>query len=142
MGGRIDNPLPKHLAVSFAVAAVLNFIHVIVTVEWSGLSSHRTGARPVAPRHLAANDPRVAHRRRLLVWLLHRNGRRTSALTSGMIALGAALLVFLITCPAICRLAGSASLVNVDFFTADMGDCRNSVLAATHAGPVCCQCWH
>src|SRR5882724_11948393 len=36
MGGRINNPLPKHLAVSFAVAAVLNFIHVIVTVEWSG----------------------------------------------------------------------------------------------------------
>ena len=36
VGGRINNPLPKHLAISFAITSLLNFIHVMVTVEWSG----------------------------------------------------------------------------------------------------------
>src|SRR5882672_3878881 len=46
MGGRINNPLSQYLAASFAVASLLNFIHVMVTVEWSG---------PLAPIAQAAH---------------------------------------------------------------------------------------
>lgn len=36
MGTRIGQPLPRWIAVGFAATAVLEFLHVIVTVEWSG----------------------------------------------------------------------------------------------------------
>jgi PAS domain S-box-containing protein len=36
MGSRISHPLPKWLAISFAATSLLEIIHVLVTVEWSG----------------------------------------------------------------------------------------------------------
>lgn len=36
IGGRLGRPFPKWLAIGFAVAGVLEFLHVMVTVEWSG----------------------------------------------------------------------------------------------------------
>jgi hypothetical protein len=36
MGSRLSRPLPKWLATSFAVTSLLEILHVLVTVEWSG----------------------------------------------------------------------------------------------------------
>ncbi|HEX7759433.1 MAG TPA: ATP-binding protein [Caulobacteraceae bacterium] len=36
MGAHADRPFPKWLAVAFAATFVLNLVHVLVTVEWSG----------------------------------------------------------------------------------------------------------
>jgi anti-anti-sigma regulatory factor len=36
MGSRIAHPLPKWIAISFAATSILEIIHVLVTVEWSG----------------------------------------------------------------------------------------------------------
>jgi len=94
MGGRINNPLPKHLAVSFAVACLLNLIHVLVTVEWSGRllpiaqsqSVLRPGTWPPAVHVLAIGVG-------CSVWLMRRNGRRTWLLALSLIVLSAGLLV-------------------------------------------------
>jgi signal transduction histidine kinase/CheY-like chemotaxis protein len=51
MGLRIGRPFPVWIAISFAITAVLNFIHVMVTVEWSG---------PLAPIAAAAQFLRPA----------------------------------------------------------------------------------
>lgn len=52
MGRRINNPLPKHLAVSFAATALLNFIHVMITVECSGSFAPIAQAEGEVPRHV------------------------------------------------------------------------------------------
>lgn len=36
MGARVKNPLPKWLAISFSAAFLLDFIHVLAVIEWSG----------------------------------------------------------------------------------------------------------
>ena len=36
MGAHAERPFPKWLAIAFAATFVLNFIHVLVTIEWSG----------------------------------------------------------------------------------------------------------
>ncbi|MFZ2031593.1 MAG: ATP-binding protein [Vitreimonas sp.] len=36
MGERLDRPFKKHLALTFAVVALLEFVHTMVSVEWSG----------------------------------------------------------------------------------------------------------
>jgi PAS domain S-box-containing protein len=50
IGNRIENPFPKWIASSFAVAALLAFVHMMVTVEWSGpfvvISELETVLRP------------------------------------------------------------------------------------------------
>lgn len=39
VGGRIDRPFPKWIAVSFGVTSLAEMIHTLVTVEWSGVLS-------------------------------------------------------------------------------------------------------
>ncbi len=94
MGGRINSPFPKHLAVSFAIASFLNLIHVMVTVEWSG---------PLAPIAQSANVlrpgtwPPAVHILAIGVgcslWLMRRPGQYTWTLTFGLLAVSAGLLV-------------------------------------------------
>jgi PAS domain S-box-containing protein len=79
MASRLDRPFQKWLAVAFLVTFVLEFIHVTVTVEWTGA---------LAPVHRAASDLRpltwppaaitlpVAIAASL--WLLHRGSRRVA----------------------------------------------------------------
>lgn len=45
MGTRIDRPFPRWIAVGFAATAALEFLHVIVTVEWSGFLAPIATAR-------------------------------------------------------------------------------------------------
>jgi len=94
MGTRIGDPFPKHLAICFAIACVLNLIHVLVTVEWSGLflpiAQAQGTLRP-------ATWPPTTHVLPIgvgcSVWLMHRGGRRTWLLTLGLTVLSIGLLV-------------------------------------------------
>src|SRR5437868_5689483 len=36
IGERLDRPYKKHLAITFAVVAALEFLHTMVSVEWTG----------------------------------------------------------------------------------------------------------
>jgi signal transduction histidine kinase/ActR/RegA family two-component response regulator len=45
MGARIDRPFPQWIAIGFAATAVLEFLHVIVTIEWSGFLAPIVAAR-------------------------------------------------------------------------------------------------
>ncbi|HVI91123.1 MAG TPA: ATP-binding protein [Dongiaceae bacterium] len=45
MGTRIDRPLPMWLAIGFGLTAILEFIHVSVTIEWFGVMAPIAEAR-------------------------------------------------------------------------------------------------
>ncbi len=94
MGERLNNSFSKHLAVSFAVTAMLNLIHVLVTVEWSG---------PLLPIAQSANVlrpgtwPPSVHVLPIgvgcSIWLMRRNRHNARTLALVLFALSAGLLV-------------------------------------------------
>jgi hypothetical protein len=77
MGNRLDRPFQRWVAIGFAATAVLEFLHVIVTVEWSGflapISAARSFLRP-------ATWPPAAHVLPLTIggsiWLMRRGSAR------------------------------------------------------------------
>jgi signal transduction histidine kinase/CheY-like chemotaxis protein len=65
MGVRSDRPFPRLMAIAFAATFLLEFIHVIVTIEWSGplavVAANRNFLRP-------ATWPPAAHLLPLGIW--------------------------------------------------------------------------
>lgn len=92
MGTRIDRPFPRWIAIGFAATAALEFLHVIVTVEWSGflapIAAIRSFLRP-------ATWPPAAHLLPIAVgcsiWLMRRGSAGFLAFTLTVIILGAGL---------------------------------------------------
>lgn len=93
MGMRLGRPLLKWIAVSFAVTSLLEFIHVMVTVEWSGVLAPVAQAASVLR---PSTWPPAAH---LLpvgvgsaVWFARAGTARPAGFTLALIALAAGLL--------------------------------------------------
>jgi signal transduction histidine kinase/ActR/RegA family two-component response regulator len=93
MGVRLDRPLPKRIAVSFAVTSLLELIHILVAVEWSGVLA------PIAQaEHLLRPStwPPAAYLLPVGITsavLLARPGQpHLAAFTSVLLALGAGLI--------------------------------------------------
>lgn len=93
MSARTDDRFPKWLAVSFAATAVLHFVHVVVTLDWSGtLAPIAQAADTLRP----ATWPPATHVLPIgvayAIWLKRRDAQRTLGLALGLIAAGLALL--------------------------------------------------
>ena len=92
IGARTQRPLPRWLAISFAIAALSEFIHTLVTVEWFGLLAPiveaqgilRPATWPVAGYVLPIG---VA----CSVWLLLRGRQRVPAFAPVLLILSALL---------------------------------------------------
>jgi len=92
MGTRIGRPFPRWLAIGFAVTAGLEFLHVIVTVEWSGflapIAAIRSFLRP-------ATWPPAAHLLPIAVgcsiWLMRRGSAGFLGFALAVVVLGAGL---------------------------------------------------
>lgn len=92
MGTRIDRPFPRWLAIGFAVTAGLEFLHVIVTVEWSGflapVAAIRSFLRP-------ATWPPAAHLLPIAIgcsiWLMRRGSAGFLGFALAVVVLGAGL---------------------------------------------------
>ncbi len=87
MGGQTDNPFPKNLAITFAASSLLNFIHVMVTVEWSGpLLSIAQSAAVLRP----GTWPPAVHVLPIgvgcAIWIMRSKRRRTRWFLPGLIA--------------------------------------------------------
>jgi len=93
MGEHIDNPLPKHLAVSFAATCLFTLVHLLTSVDWSGSllpiaeasDSLRPGTWPpsiyILPIGIGCS-----------IWLMRRNVRQTGWFTFILLVLGAGML--------------------------------------------------
>jgi signal transduction histidine kinase/ActR/RegA family two-component response regulator len=92
MGTRIARPFPRWIAIGFAATAALEFLHVIVTVEWSGflapVAAIRSFLRP-------ATWPPAAHVLPVAVgcsiWLMRRGSAGFLGFALAVIVLGAGL---------------------------------------------------
>jgi anti-anti-sigma regulatory factor len=94
MGIRLGRPLPKWLAVSFTAAFVLELVHVLVTVEWSGPLAPIAGAagflRPSTwPPSVHLLSAGVAG----ALWLRRRGSEGVLAYAAAIVGLGAALFL-------------------------------------------------
>lgn len=93
MGTRIGRPFPRWIAIGFAATAFLEFLHVIVTVEWSGplapIAEAREFLRP-------ATWPPAAHLLPIAVggsiWLMRRGSAGVLGFGLAMTALAVVLL--------------------------------------------------
>jgi len=92
LGQRGERPFPKWLAIGFAVTFVLNLVHVLVTVEWSGplaaIERAKVGLRPATwppSTHLLPISIGVA------LWRLRRGDTGVAGYALAMSALGAVL---------------------------------------------------
>ena len=93
MGERTNNPFPKHLAISFAVATLLNFIHVMVTVEWSGPLLPIAEAKDVLrPGTWPPSTHVLPFGVGCSIWLMRRKGRHAWALAIVLMCLSVGLL--------------------------------------------------
>src|SRR5919109_1564661 len=76
MSTRISRTFPRRLAISFAATSLLEFVHVMVTVEWSGALAPIVQAADVLR---PATWPPLAHVLPIgvgcSVWLLRRGGQ-------------------------------------------------------------------
>ena len=92
IGKRVDRPFPIWLAASFGITAILEFLHVMVTVEWWGtlaaVAELKGTLRP-------ATWPPAAHILPIGVgaalWRLHRGERATRLFLPAIAIVGAAL---------------------------------------------------
>lgn len=92
IGARTQRPLPRWLAISFAIAALSEFIHTLVTVEWFGLLAPiveaqgilRPATWPVAGYVLPIGVAWSA-------WLLLRGRQRVPAFAPALLILSALL---------------------------------------------------
>src|ERR1700682_1248781 len=94
MGTRIQQPFPRWIGISFAVTSLLEFVHVVVTVEWSGsLVSIARAAEILRP----ATWPPAAYVLPVgigcSVWLMRRGWRRVLDLALALTVLGVGLLI-------------------------------------------------
>jgi signal transduction histidine kinase len=96
MSVRIKNTLTGWLAISFAVTSLLEFIHVAISVEWSGvlapLAQLATSLRPSTWGPAAYSLPIGVG---CAVWLVRRGWQRSLGFALGLVALSAGLLVLL-----------------------------------------------
>jgi signal transduction histidine kinase/ActR/RegA family two-component response regulator len=92
IGTRIGQPFLRRVAISFAVAALLECAHAVVTVEWSGFLAPIASARDVLR---PASWPPAAYILPIgiggSVWLMRRGGERVLGFAALLILLGAAL---------------------------------------------------
>ncbi len=92
IGERTQRPFPKWLAISFAVAALSELIHALVTVEWFGMLAPISAARKVLR---PATWPIAGYVRPIgvgwSVWLLLHARQRAPALAPVLLILSAAL---------------------------------------------------
>ncbi|HEX2736094.1 MAG TPA: ATP-binding protein [Polyangiaceae bacterium] len=95
LSSRINSAFPRHLALSFAITSLLELVHVIVTIEWTGPLS---GVREHAPLLRPATWPPAAHLLPLgicaALWLLHRRQSRAPGLAVATIVAALGLLLF------------------------------------------------
>ncbi|MBI3706620.1 MAG: response regulator [Proteobacteria bacterium] len=94
IGGRLGRPFPKWLAIGFAVAWVLEFLHVMVTVEWSGplavIAEQEKFLRPATwPPSTHVLPIAIA----LSVWRLRRGGGGELGCAVALVAVAVALLI-------------------------------------------------
>jgi anti-anti-sigma regulatory factor len=94
MGSRLGRPLPKWLATSFAVTFVLEIVHVLITVEWSGLLA------PIAASEHSlrpATWPPAAHVLPIgiafALWQLHRGSESVRSHAVAVAGAGAGLFL-------------------------------------------------
>src|SRR6266849_11210028 len=94
MGSRLGDRFPRWLAISFGVTSVLETVHVLVTVEWSGplaqIAELEHFLRP-------ATWPPAAHVLPIAIgcalWQLHRRANGVLGYAVAVAGLGAALFV-------------------------------------------------
>jgi signal transduction histidine kinase/ActR/RegA family two-component response regulator len=94
MGARLDRSFLKWLAIAFAATSALEFIHVVVTVEWTGALSgvHRAASdlRPLTwPPATNVLPLGVAG----ALWLLHRRARKVAWFALAAFGVAALLLL-------------------------------------------------
>lgn len=94
MGWRIGRPFPQWLAIGFAAAFLLEFLHVLVTVEWSGALAPIAAAKGFLR---PATWPPSAHVLPIAVggalWQMRRGGDSVLFYAVAVAALGAGLLL-------------------------------------------------
>lgn len=94
MGTRTERPFAQWLAISFAVTALAELIHTLVTVEWFGLLAPIADAQGMLR---PGTWPVAAYMRPIgvgwSVWLLLRGQRRAPLLAPALLILSAALFV-------------------------------------------------
>jgi PAS domain S-box-containing protein len=92
MGMRLSSSFPRLLAISFGVTSLLEMVHALLTVEWSGILAPIAQAREVLR---PATWPLAAYVLPMgvvtVLWLLPREIQRVSRLALFLVVLGVAL---------------------------------------------------
>src|SRR5882757_6330200 len=93
MGTRSGRPFPRWLAIGFAATAALEFLHVIVTIEWSGFLAPIMAARSFLR---PATWPPAAHVLPIAIgcsiWLMRRGSAGVVGFALAVTVLSAGLL--------------------------------------------------
>jgi signal transduction histidine kinase/ActR/RegA family two-component response regulator len=99
-GVRIGRPLPKSIAISFAATSLVELVHALVTVEWSGVLAPIAGAagalRPATwppPAHVLPIGVLCG------VLMMRRGLQRALGLAAGLTILSAGLLIVFYSLP-------------------------------------------
>jgi signal transduction histidine kinase/ActR/RegA family two-component response regulator len=92
VGNRTDRPFPRWIAIGFAATTTLEFLHVMVTIEWSGLLAPIVAARGFLR---PATWPPAAHVLPVAIgcsiWLMRRGSAGVGGFALAIIVLSAGL---------------------------------------------------